>query len=73
MTVLEEKLKSVFFDSQGIKVERAEFITVHGGCQIWQDVNFDVTRPNDNLGDAVEVHLPYDLPKSTGIKIRLTY
>lgn len=73
LTIVQENVKSVFFDAQGVDVERTEFITVHGGCQIWQDVNFNLSRPNDNLGDALEVHLPYDLPKDIGIMIRITY
>ena len=73
MALLKDEVKSVYFDSQGIVVSKAEFITVHDGCQIWQDVVFNVTRPNDNLGDAIEVHLPYPLPKGIGIRIRLTY
>lgn len=32
-----------------------------------------MTRPNDNLGYAVEVHLPYGVEKGTGIKLRIHY
>ena len=73
LSIIQDNVKSIFFDSQGIDVKRAEFITVHGGCQIWQDVEYNLTRPNDNLGDALEVHLPYDLPKDISVMVRITY
>ena len=76
MTIVNPNTSSAFFDAEGLTVSNAEFITVHGGCQIWQDVDFNQTRPNDNLGDAVEVKLPNHYsgwPIGQEIKIRLTY
>lgn len=65
MTILQENVTDVFMDAEGMTVSQVEFIGVHGGCQIWQDVDFNVTRPNDNLGYAVDVHLPYKVPKDS--------
>jgi len=66
-------VKSIFFDAEGLTVSQAEFITVHGGCQIWQNVAYVVSRPNDNLGDAIEVMLPHDAPPGLEFRVRLTY
>lgn len=35
MHIKEKEVSSVWFDAVGLVVSNAEFIGVHGGCQIW--------------------------------------
>jgi len=60
MTALAENVTSVFFDAEGMDISRVEYIWAHGVCLSWLEVDFMVTRPNDKLGDAVEVFLPHN-------------
>jgi aminopeptidase N len=75
MKMVEPHVTSVFFDAEGLNVSKAEFILNHGGSGEYQTVEFTVTRPNDKLGDAIEVTLPYEhaLPPGVEFRIRMTY
>jgi len=40
MNIVEKEVSSVFFDAVGLDVSNAEYIGIHGGCQIWRNVDF---------------------------------
>jgi leukotriene-A4 hydrolase len=63
MKALTEDVTSVFLDSRGQDIEQVDFQYVHEGCDIWSSRNFTISTPNPNIGDALEVILPYALYK----------
>jgi hypothetical protein len=51
MSIKEGKeVSSVWYDAVGLDISMAEFIGVHGGCQIWQSVDFTVNEVFPGLG-----------------------
>lgn len=56
-----ENVASVFLDAEGLYITRVEYMTMDEPST-WRTVNYFMTRPNGNLGDAVEVLMPAMLP-----------
>lgn len=56
-----ENVTSVFLDAEGLYITRVEYMTMDEPST-WRTVNYFMTRPNGNLGDAVEVLMPAMLP-----------
>lgn len=49
-----ENAKSVFLDAEGLYIMNIEY----GFSNDWRPCNYYITRPNSNLGNAVEVLIP---------------
>lgn len=77
MRVHKPYINSAFFDAEGMSVYKAEVKYVKAAeddiYKDWVDTQFNVTRPNNNLGNAIEVHLPERLPVLFEIQVRLWY
>jgi leukotriene-A4 hydrolase len=73
MLTVADGVKSVFLDSAGLDVHKVDYQHKHEGCSIWTTVNFTVTTPNKNLGNAIEVLLPSAQPNASEFFVRLYY
>lgn len=73
MLTLKDDISNVFLDTVGMQVHRTEFQTIHEGCNIWRDVDSEVTEPNHNIGKALNISIPIKMPNSTGFQLRVTY
>lgn len=73
MLSLKENLTNVFLDAVGMDIHRAEFQTIHEGCNIWRNIDFEVTEPNHNIGKALNISIPIMMPNATGFQLRVTY
>ena len=73
MNTVADNVGSVFLDAAGLDVHKVDFQVKHEGCSIWTTVNYTVTTPNVNLGQAVEVHLPNPQAFNTTFYVRLYY
>jgi leukotriene-A4 hydrolase len=73
MRAVAANVTSVFLDSRGQDIKQVDYQVVHEGCSIWTNVNFEVSTPNPNIGDALEVHLPHALANDTAFLLRFIY
>lgn len=71
MTVVNSNVSSVFMDAEGMSISKVEYMGP--STPAWTDIDFNVTRPNNNLGYAVEAHLPHGMDNGTNIMLKLTY
>lgn len=71
MKTIADNVTSVFLDSAEIQINKVDYQHVHEGCSIWTNVEFNVTTPNPNIGDAVEVHLPSAQPANSSFMVRI--
>ena len=73
MLTVADGVNSVFLDSAGLDVHKVDYQHKHEGCSIWTTVHFNVTKPNQYLGNAIEVFLPSAQPKNSEFFVRLYY
>ena len=64
-----ENVKSVWLDAEGMYVTNVEY----GLGNNFHPVAFFMTRPNNNLGNAVEVELPQINPVGTTFMLKVSY
>lgn len=64
-----DNVESVFLDSEGMYITNVEY----GFGTLWTPVTYFITRPNNNLGNAVEVVIPTKNPALTTFQLRLNY
>jgi leukotriene-A4 hydrolase len=67
---------TVFLDVwDGLAVETSQFWTNSGGdCPTnWTDVSFNISTPNPNIGNALDVFLPCAVPQNATFFLRFSY
>ena len=73
MRTVDSGVRSVFLDSVGMEIARVEYQSRHRGRGVWSTVDYNITTPNPNLGNALEVHLPRSLEVGSEFYLRLYY
>jgi leukotriene-A4 hydrolase len=73
--ILEANVTTVYLDVwDGVEVSKAEFQTLEvDGYANFTEVSFEITTPNPNIGNALAVTLPVDMPTGTEFFLRFTY
>ena len=66
---VQENATSVWLDSEGMYIYNVEY----GFGTHWRPANYFITRPNDNLGNAIEVLIPTMNPTGTEFQLRIRY
>ena len=64
-----DNVKTVYLDAEGMYGTNVEY----GLGNNFHPVAFFMTRPNNNLGDAIEVDIPYNNPAGTTFELRVSY
>jgi hypothetical protein len=76
LTSLEDTATIVFMDVRdGLTVNTSEFWTDAGGdCPAnWTNVLFNISTPNPNIGNALDIILPCTVPVNTTFFLRFSY
>jgi leukotriene-A4 hydrolase len=73
--VLQANVTTVYLDVwDGLEVSMAEFMTLEvDGYANFTEVPFEITTPNPNIGNALAVTLPVEMPMGTEFFLRFTY
>lgn len=74
-TVLQANVTTVYLDVwDGLEVSMAEFMTLEvDGYANFTEVPFEITTPNPNIGNALAVTIPVEMPMDTEFFLRFTY